>query len=432
MKNLTILTITAITVFSCNQSNNQQQKIDIVSDTVFINFNEIITQIDNPVYVTHANNGSGKLFILLQAGKILSLDKMSQEPSVFLDIEDKVKTLLPGFTELGLLGLAFHPEFKSNGRLFVYYTHMIDEELGTSRARISEFKIYDSDPDVADPDSEKVIMEIDYTGFFIAGGQVEFGPDGYLYIGLGTGTKLSSVLYAQDLNDPKGSILRIDVNVEGTYKVPSDNPFPDTEAPEIWAYGFRNPYRFTFEEETGRLIAGDVGDLLAEEINIVAKGRNYGWPYVEGDTQKNTEDDLKLFSPDSLNYSTFTNPHAYYGHVKNGAYAIVGAEFIKKTSSSILDGKMLLADWNGEMFIGNLENSELLPVQIRNIDKYNSTKVDTLGSGDDMLIIPKYMINSLGRGEDGAIYAVGQRSIGGFNSDGAVFKIEFIEDNTIQ
>lgn len=237
-----------------------------------------------PMVITNANDGSGRIFVATQRGMIHTLDKASPtKTKLFLDIRSQVAPWKKN-NEEGLLGMALHPDFKKNGQVFVYYS-----AEGTPRkSKISRFQVSASDPNKADPKSETVIMEIDQPYGNHNGGSIAFGPDGYLYIGLGDGGSGNDPLgNGQNLETLLGSILRIDVDHKQNgknYAIPADNPFVNRAKaqPEIYAYGVRNVWRLGFDSKTGAFYAADVGQDLWEEINIIKKGGNYGWSVREG------------------------------------------------------------------------------------------------------------------------------------------------------
>ena len=237
------------------------------------------------VHLTHAGDGSGRLYVVLQEGRIVAFNP---EPGVsdfdsFLDIRDRVRAR----GEQGLLGLAFAPDYASSGHLYVNYTTR-DHTI------IARYTASPDDPDYVDPDSELVVMRVEQPFDNHNGGTLAFGPDGYLYIGLGDGGAGGDPLGSgQDLNTLLGAMLRIDVagaSESRPYTVPADNPFINQDArPEIWAYGLRNPWRFSFssnqdngDQDSGDLWAADVGQNDWEEVNILQPGKNYGWNIREG------------------------------------------------------------------------------------------------------------------------------------------------------
>ncbi len=228
-----------------------------------------------PVQVTHA--GDNRLFVVEQNGRIRVFENSPDHgtPDVFLDIRPKVRRK---HNEEGLLSLAFHPLYATNGFLYVYYS-----ASGPRRGILSRFTVSADDPNRAEPGSEKVILEVDQPYGNHNGATVLFGPDSYLYISLGDGgSAFDPKDNGQNLSTLLGTILRIDVDREQdgrAYAIPPDNPFVDRPGArgEIWAYGLRNVWRMSFDRETGDLWAGDVGQNKWEEIDLITRGGNYGW-----------------------------------------------------------------------------------------------------------------------------------------------------------
>lgn len=259
-------------------------------DPVSYRFEALGGKFDQPLYVTHAGDGSSRLFVVEQAGQIWIIfpdGSTSTEP--FLDIGFLITddTFRGGYTERGLLGLAFHPNYAVNGQFYVYY---FDRDMHTVLARL---RVSADDPNRADLQSVEVLLRVKQPYTDHNGGMILFGPDGYLYLGIGDGggTQGDPERNGQSLQTYLGKILRLDVNrtqSDKPYAIPADNPFvnhPDA-LPEIWAYGLRNPWRFSFDRETGDLFIGDVGWATAEEINYVPAGTesglNFGWNIFEG------------------------------------------------------------------------------------------------------------------------------------------------------
>lgn len=236
-----------------------------------------------PVLLTNAGDGSNRLFVCSQPGKIFVFPNKPdvEEADVFLEWEKKTIYKDEEFEE-GILGLAFHPKFKSNGEFFMYYTEVPHISV------ISRFKVSKDNPNKADPASEEQLLRIPQPYWNHNGGTICFGPDGYLYIGLGDGGSANDP--HKNGQNPKtvlGKILRIDVDHkdEGKkYAVPKDNPWVGVKdaAPEAFAMGIRNTWRMSFDRKTGTLWQADVGQDLWEEINIITKGGNYGWNLREG------------------------------------------------------------------------------------------------------------------------------------------------------
>ena len=237
-----------------------------------------LAPLSNMVHLTHAGDGSGRLYVVLQEGRIVRFDPTSTvtEPTPFLDIRDRVSA----GGEQGLLGLAFDPDYGSNGHFYVNYT-------AKGQTVIARYTVGQADAGRVDPNNELVMMHVPQPYPNHNGGTLAFGPDGYLYIGLGDGGAGGDPLNSgQDLQSLLGAMLRIDVSEvseEHPYTVPADNPFVHEDArPEIWAYGLRNPWRFSFDRETGDLWAGDVGQNHWEEVDLLEAGKNYGWNRMEG------------------------------------------------------------------------------------------------------------------------------------------------------
>ncbi|MHB1376871.1 MAG: PQQ-dependent sugar dehydrogenase [Candidatus Humimicrobiaceae bacterium] len=238
-------------------------------------------QFNRPLSLINAGDGSNRIFVVEQKGRINIIQTSpSVKSELFLDIGSRVNSIS---NEMGLLGLAFHPLFKENGLFFVNYTT-------SDSTIISSFNVDTNNPNVADPASEKIIMTFPQPYTNHNGGQIAFSPaDNYLYIGVGDGGSEGDPQgNGQNLNTLLGKILRIDVNKKNAginYSIPPDNPFKGNSQnykEEIYAYGLRNPWRFSFDPLTGFLWVGDVGQNRLEEIDLVDRGKNYGWNIMEG------------------------------------------------------------------------------------------------------------------------------------------------------
>ncbi|HEY1013206.1 MAG TPA: PQQ-dependent sugar dehydrogenase [Herpetosiphonaceae bacterium] len=283
--------------------------------------------LDKPLYVTHAGDGSGRLFVAEQEGLIKLLP--GGEP--FLDIRDRVGS---SGNEQGLLGLAFHPKFADNGWFYVNYT---DRDGDTVLARFG----LAADGQRGDPASEQVILTQEQPAANHNGGMLAFGPDGLLYAGLGDGGGANDTYEnAQNLRSLLGKILRLDVDGGQPYAAPADNPFVGDAAarPEIWAYGLRNPWRFSFDRASGDLYIGDVGQNRYEWLHwqpAASKGgQNYGWPIVEGS---------HCLRGDSCATAGLTPPILEYEHsqgcVITGGYVYRGAAY------PFMQGTYVFADY---------------------------------------------------------------------------------------
>jgi glucose/arabinose dehydrogenase len=277
---------------------------------------------------------SGLIFITEQRGVIYAFSaNNTQQAGIFLDITDRVNR---GGDEEGLLGLAFGPDYQENGYFYVYYS-----AADPRRSILSRLSLDQENTDVADPESEVIIMEVAQPYSNHNGGQLAFGPDGYLYIGLGDGGGAGDPQgNGQNLGTLLGSILRIDVSGlsgPGDYEIPADNPFVDTTGAraEIWAFGLRNPWRFSFDSETGLLWAGDVGQNLWEEIDIIVKGANYGWNIMEG---------FHCYSPSTgCDQSGLTLPLVEYDHSQG--CSVIGGYVYRGDQIASLQGYYIYGDY---------------------------------------------------------------------------------------
>ena len=243
-------------------------------DATAYKWNKVVSGFVSPVDIEFTDDGLGRMFVIEQAGRILIVEKGQILAPAFLDIRDRVGS---SGNEQGLLGLAFHPDFKDNPFFYVNYTDINGNTV------IARFK---ANGNTADPGSEKDILHVEQPFPNHNGGEVVFGPDGYLYLGLGDGGSANDPFgNGQNTNVLLGKILRIDVDHGETYMIPSDNPFVNGGGmPEIWAYGLRNPWRFSFDKKTGDLYIADVGQDTWEEVDVSIgnpPGLNYGWNYRE-------------------------------------------------------------------------------------------------------------------------------------------------------
>ena len=288
--------------------------------------------------------GNGDAWILQQSGKILVLKngKISDVP--LLDLHSKLVTLNGGYEERGLLGIALHPKFKSNKKFYIFYSTPATGKPNHTDV-VAEYKL-SSATGLADPNSSRIILTADKPDGNHNGGCIQFGPDGYLYVsfgdGGGQGDKHGDFGNGQKMDTWLGKILRVDVNTGSTYTVPASNPFVGKAGvkPEIWAYGFRNPYRFSFDKASGQLFAGDVGQDTWEEVDIVNKGANYGWRLMEG---------THCYNPATgCDEKGITMPITEYSH-KEGI-SVIGGYVYNGGQLPVLKSKYVFADWVGKVF----------------------------------------------------------------------------------
>ena len=287
-------------------------------------------ELTTPVYITPAGDRSDRLFVVEQDGRIRIIRNGRLLAQPFLDIRSKVVS----GGELGLLSVAFHPRFNSNGRFFVNYT---TDRGGRLRTVIAEYRVSVPGRDVADAE-ERILLEIDQPFRNHNGGLNLFGPDGMLYIGMGDGGSGGDPMNAgQRLDTLLGKLLRIDVDGAAPYAIPPDNPFVNRAGArgEIWAYGLRNPWRFSFDRATGRLFLADVGQNQWEEINIIERGGNYGWRTMEG---------AHCFNPSTgCDRTGLALPIAEYDHEQG--CSVTGGYVYRGSRIRALVGRYLFADY---------------------------------------------------------------------------------------
>jgi len=352
-----------------------------------ISLTQVAVGLSRPVNISHAGDGSGRLFFIEQLGRIRILDG-NLNPTLFLDIEARVQSPESGGgNEEGLLGLAFPPDYATAGYFYVYYT-MKDGNNVLSRFTLT------ADPDVADPDSEVQILVIPHPVYpNHNGGQLAFGPDGMLYIGVGDGGSGGDPdENAQNPLSLKGKLLRIDVDpfaapagdnsLSGAlnYAIPADNPFVGNAEylPEIWALGLRNPWRFSFDRLTGDLYIADVGQSALEEINFQIAdspgGENYGWNIMEGDV---------CFPEEPCDTAGLTFPVHVYPNITPEC-AVAGGFVYRGLENSDLQGVYLYGDWCSGKIWGLQKNGD---------------------SWDNQLLAETGLrISSFGEDEDGNLY----------------------------
>ncbi len=311
----------------------------------------IAANVPYPVAITHAGDGTERVFITLQQGQVIIYDGTQVLPTPFLDIAD----LVTFGGEQGLLSVAFHPDYTINGYFYVNYTDDTGGDTIVARYSVSE-----QDPNVADESSAVILFEINQPYSNHNGGQLQFGPDGYLYVGMGDGGSFGDPgNRGQDLTELLGKMLRIDVDPAGgdppdcgggsNYSIPPNNPFvdgPGGNCDEIWAFGMRNPWRFSFDRVTSNLFVGDVGQDTWEEVDyqLVSSpgGENYGWRLMEGP--------VCYDPPTNCDDGTLTYPVIAYQHT-GGRCAVTGGYQYRGTALPGMVGRYWYADYcTGEIF----------------------------------------------------------------------------------
>ena len=401
----------------------------------------------SPIGVVAVPDNSKRLFVIDQPGKIWIINANgTRSASPFFDVSSRLATLSPFYDERGLLGFAFHPNYMSNGKFYAYY--QLPPRPGgptptttwNNLSRISEFKRSASDPNMADMSTERILLEMDDPQSNHNGGTIAFGPDGYLYISIGDGGAADDVApghvedwYAfnaggngQDIEaNLFGNVLRIDVNSGNPYAIPPDNPFVGkTGKDEIWTYGFRNPYRFSFDMGGAHhLYLGDAGQSRYEEVDLVTRGGNYGWNVKEGTECFNAAHDLeevaecpsvdvfgnKLIDP-VIQINNAANPE---GGI---ATTVIGGNVYRGHAIPGLMGKYIFGTFSqtfttsdGELFMANPAGPGLWPFE----EIHLKSHPNDIG----------YFLKGFGQDWDGEIYLTVSKQLGPTGVTGKVFKL---------
>lgn len=393
---LFVIALAAAAFIVADQSLRRRGKVPTITgwteasrnaDTA-VELTPIVSGLANPIYLTHAGDDSERLFVVEQRGKIRVIENGELLEQPFLDISER---LAGEDWEQGLLSVAFHPDYQSNGRFFIAYTAVED-----GRVVLGEHVVSD-DPNIASAE-EASLLEVAQPSPQHNGGQLQFGPDGYLYLGLGDGeiAVAGSGRHANRLDSLLGKILRLDVSEPGRYRVPADNPFVGRNGaqPEIWAYGLRNPWRFSFDRDSGEAYVGDVGECCIEEISLLEAGGNHGWPSREGSVCRTPTLFGWIKCHGLVIGQRLVPPLVEYGHIDrdpSGGQSVTGGYVYRYDDGSALMGRYLFADFlTGRVW--SLERQE------------------DGGWVREELLDSDYLISSFGEDEQGRVYLMDWQS----------------------
>ena len=362
---------------------------------IAIGLQELASGFAVPLVLTFAPGQKGRLYVADQIGSIRIVDHARLLSEPFLDLRPWLKEVTPAYDERGLLGLAFHPQFdrKDHPGFRKFYTFTSEPpgpcEVPLANAAdkvdhlnvVTEWRVSDDDTNRVDVGSRRVVFSYATPNFHHNGGSIAFGHDGLLYISVGDGgtglafTDESPMGIAQNIESPRGKILRIDPLAlqgvkagSGQYSAPSDNPYvgrPGLDA--IYALGLRNPWRMSFDRATGELIVGDVGQSVTEEVNIVKRGGNCGWPFKEGDSYR--KDNPGKFTSDApwAGQAPLIDPALSYTreYIQSGVLSVVGGYVYHGTEIPQLQGRYVFGNWttsgglHGQLFHGDLRSGEM-------------------------------------------------------------------------
>jgi glucose/arabinose dehydrogenase len=420
--------------------------------TPIIGLKTVAEVLTAPMTAVSPSDGTGRLFIVDQVGIIKILypnGTLAKDP--FLDISGKMIRLGKSYDERGLLGLAFHPGFKNNGRVFIYYSVPLKPSAPRGwdhTNQLSEFIVSKGDPNRVDMNSERVIMQVDLPYLNHNGGQIWFGPDGYLYVPTGDGGRADdtgnghtpNIGNAQDLTKPLGKILRIDVNSASggkPYGIPFDNPFLGNKSaqPEIYAYGLRNPAFASFDPQSGLMFVGNAGQDLFESIYIIVKGGDYGWNLREG---------THCFDPNhSMQPPSICRTRGYGGEPLIGpivelghdiGQTIIGGYVYRGKAMPGFQGRYIFGDWssysplaNGTLLVATAPSGwrwsmpasadALTPSDVQ---MWTTEEVKVAGSSNGRL---GAFLRGFGEDSDGELYVMASQMEGPSGTTGKVYKI---------
>lgn len=402
-----------------------------------------------PNSLTHAGDGSGRLFVTDQTGAIRLIKNGALQTTPFLDLKSRLVKLSPTYDERGLLGLVFHPQFAIAGSpgYGKFYTYTSEPATGAADFTVSmpvgvafnhqnvlaEWQVDPANPDVGNLGSRREILRVDWPQMNHNSGNLVFGPDGLLYVGLGDGGAGYDYGDGHGINGngrnlgvALGKIFRIDVNgnnsANGRYGVPADNPFVGTPGalPEIYAYGLRHPWRFSFDPVTHALIEGETGQGTVEEVNIITAGGNYGWNLKEGqfafDSDPLSPNFGLVFNDLSGLPSGLIDPVLQYDHSEGTA--MIGGFVYRGSAIPSLQGKYIFADWGayaaptGRLFAGDLATGT---IEVLNVDNVTP-------NGDTNQTLPIWIL-AFGEDADGELYVLTDNSLAPKGTTGQVFKI---------
>lgn len=395
--------------------------------SIHVNLQQVAAGLTAPNLLTHAGDGSDRLFVADQKGTVRMIKNGALQDDPFLDLSSHMVTLNPNYDERGLLGLAFHPDYATQGsagfgKIYTYTSEpriagaadfTVPSTAYNHQSVVTEWQVDALNPDIINTSSRRELMRIDQPQSNHNGGMLAFGPDSQLYISLGDGGAGNDVGNGhgtqgngQNAGNVLGSILRIDPNgsnsANGKYGIPSDNPLisDPSKAGEIFAYGLRNTWRFSFDTQNGQLVAADVGQNSVEEVNIISVGGNYGWNLKEG--QFKFDPASGLVSDDLAGLpSGLVDPVLQYDHTEG--FSITGGFVYRGSDIPGLEGKYVFGDWgsfgfpSGRLFAGDLTKGTIEELNIGNMD----LSMWILGFGQDAAG-ELYVLGSSQRGPGGA------------------------------
>ncbi|MDN5941670.1 MAG: VPLPA-CTERM sorting domain-containing protein [Nitrospira sp.] len=413
----------------------------IVKGSLHVNLTSVVSSgsLTAPNLLISAGDGTNRQFVTDQVGQVRLIKDGVLQSTPFLNVSARLSTLNPNYDERGLLGLAFSPTFSTPGTPGFGKLYTYTSEPATGQADftvpmppgaafnhqnvVAEWTVDPNNPDIVDPASRRELMRVDWPQMNHNGGMLAFGPDDLLYISMGDGGSGNDIGpghgatgNGRDLSNPLGDILRIDPNgansANGQYGIPSDNPFVGTAGAvgEIYANGFRNPWRFSFDTQTGALVEGETGQVTVEEVNLVTAGGNYGWNLMEGQFKFDpatgqVSNDLTGLPPGLI------NPVLQYDHTEGTA--MIGGFVYRGDELPELEGKYIFGDWGAfaaptsRLFAGDLTTGAIEELNIEN------------------MTLSRWLLG-FGQDAQGELYLLTSNSLGPAGLTGEIYKISAV------
>lgn len=408
----------------------------IPTGTITVDLQEVASGLVSPLGLSAPDDGTNRLFVYDQAGRVWIIANGLKLPTPFLDLRKRLIKLTKSYDERGLIGFALHPDFATNGKLYTFTSERVGPKADFTttmpsgqkfncQSVIAEWKVSSANPNVVDPATRRELIRIDKPEFNHNGGQLAFGRDRFLYMAIGDGGAADDQGpghlpdgNSQDLNNIYGKILRIDVNgsnsANGQYGIPSGNPFVGKDGiDEIYAYGLRNPYSFSFDRKTGKLYAGDAGQNKIEEIDLVVKGGNYGWRLKEGTFDFNpngSADGYVTNSPAEPLPAGLIDPIAEYDH--DDGTVVIGGRVYRGKAVPQLSGRYVFGDF-GTSFTSPSGRLFYLDAQKKIRELRFGSATGSLG----------LWLHGFGEDLKGEIYVLGSQKLGPDSTTGKVLKI---------
>lgn len=389
------LLLPLLIINACNNNAPTNNAASTNDTSTTVKYQLVTEAVNFPVEMVAAPDSSHRLFISDLSGKIYIMQNGKVLPQPFIDISSKLEQKDSTAQMKAVFSIAFHPQFATNKKFYICYNAPADNDSDKCKLQVSEFTANTTDANTASLATEHKIFAVNGGSVGVDDCEIAFGPDGYLYISIGDNGTALPQRQAQNLNSYYGKLLRIDVN-KTPYAIPADNPFVKTKnaKPEIWCYGLRRLWRFSFDEQTNLFLGADVGDKLQEEVDVLQKGGNYGWPVKEGDS-------LAVANVDTTNFIAPINTYTHQLGI-----CVIGGHVYHGNALPRLQNNYVFADYNGHLFSMYKSNNQ-----------WQRQTLHVSNAPDDA-----FLIVSVDKDENNELYLLGTRNTKtGFK--GAIYKL---------